>query len=265
MLDLHSHIIYDVDDGARTLTESLELAKEYVNSGFSDVIATPHFQQGRYNVTNPELEQKAHEIQQALIKHNIPLTLHLGNEIHYSPEILDLLEKKKINSLAGTSYILLEFSFRQKPYGLENAVFNLQLAGYSPIFAHVERYGYVQENPDWLAPFIEQGVLMQCNLAALDKPQTKDYQTIIELLRRNYVHLFGTDTHQLEWRTPNVTKQLKALESLLTKEAYQAIIIQNPYLVLKDESLDQLTQSLKETAIPDKKPSFLARVLKKLR
>lgn len=259
MLDMHNHILYGVDDGSKSLEESVRMAKMFVESGYTDVITTSHFINGSYEKQKPFLQNRLNEITQELNKQHINLNLYLGNELYYESGILDLLKEGRIATLANSNYILLEFSFNQAPYGLNNSMYMMQLAGYTPIFAHVERYKYVQENPDWLKPYIDQGAYIQCNLECLSKPESKDYKTILDLLNRGYVHLFGTDAHQSEWRSPMVKPQLDILQELLTKEAYQTLLIDNPYAILHNEDIETPEKYLK--IVP--KVSFLTKIKKK--
>lgn len=238
MLDLHNHILYELDDGSRSIEESIEMAKMFVESGYSHLICTPHYRPEDGFVMHRTMElERLQTLQDKLDRENIFLKLHLGNELYYTAEVLELLEKGLLSPMASSHYVLLEFSFNNEPVGLANFVYQLQLLGYSPILAHVERYAYVQKDPSWIEQYLDLGCYIQCNLSYVDDEDSKDYEVISHLLEKGQVHLFATDAHQSKWRNPQVKEQLEALFKWLGPENYQTLLVDNPFRVLENKPL----------------------------
>ena len=148
MIDLHSHILPNIDDGSRSLEESIEIIKQAVSNGVTDIIVTPHFILGSsYNKEKKENKKLLAELQEKVKNENIDINLYLGNEIFVDIEMVSLLIKKKISSLNDTRYVLFELPMNSKYKNIRKTLFDLQSAGYIPVIAHPERYRVIKENP----------------------------------------------------------------------------------------------------------------------
>lgn len=237
MLDMHNHIIYGVDDGAETLEESVQMGKMYADQGYDTIITSSHYKEGRYLASRDKQLEKIPLINDALKEEGIDLEILPGNELYYHPSIIENLEKGVVSSLGDSKYVLIEFSPFEEPVGLDYFIYNLQMAGYIAIFAHVERYDYIQKDPEWVLPYIDKGTYMQCNFSYLTKEGSKGYNTILGLLERGYVHLFATDAHQVEWRSPDVREEHEILKGLIGDQAYEELVVENPYRILKNKRL----------------------------
>lgn len=228
MTDIHCHLIYDVDDGSRSLQESIELLQELNNVGFNQVIITPHFISGtEYNSDNELKLSRLHKIKEELQKHNININVYLGNEIFINKHIPKLLEKGYIASLAGTKYLLIELPFHNKILGLEDLLYELTCQGYIPIIAHPERYTYFQEDYRLVDTFKEEGILFQCNYASILGYYGKSAEKLVKYLFKNhYVDYLGTDLHRIDktFMLDNFKKIEKNIIKLTGKENYQEII-----------------------------------------
>jgi protein-tyrosine phosphatase len=196
VIDLHSHILPGLDDGAATLEDALEIAEAAVRDGIRMIAATPHVR-GDYPTSPEQMEQLVHSLRRGLREAAVPLDLLPGGEIALDllPELGD--DALRRFGLAGNSkYLLLEAPYFGWPLGLEDTFFQLQLRGFTPVLAHPERNGEVQASPERLAPLVERGTLVQLTAASLDgRLGPAPQKTGLRLLELNLAHLLASDAH----------------------------------------------------------------------
>ncbi len=169
MIDLHSHILPGVDDGARNIDETMKLLREAQDVGFKSIISTSHYMEGYYETEIKEREILIQAINQKLSQYNINIDLYLGNEIYISENIIQLLEEKKATTMNNTSYVLFEMPLNIEPINLYDVVYEMVQYKLVPILAHPERYSFVQQDPELIYDLIDLGVLMQANYASIDR------------------------------------------------------------------------------------------------
>ncbi|UNC93576.1 tyrosine-protein phosphatase [Candidatus Contubernalis alkaliaceticus] len=235
-IDIHAHILPQLDDGPKTLEESLEMAEMAVKQGISRVVATPHVVEGIFDNGKPLILEKVRELQAALHKEKIPLEIIPGAEVHISVNIPAQLEKKELLTINDTGkYLLLELPhFQPIPAYLENLIFSLSIKGVRTIIPHPERNISVQENPNILLPLIEQGVLMQCTLSSLTGYFGEEAQKAAEvLLKCRMVHLLASDMHSTGGRLKYFQESLKKAEDLVGKEMVKSMITSVPEMILE--------------------------------
>jgi protein-tyrosine phosphatase len=212
MLDLHSHILPDVDDGPRTLEESLELARAAVEDGIELIAATPHV---RYDYPTPvaTMERLVGRLQAAIRDEGIRLELRTGGEI--SLEQLDLLSANELRrfGLAGNPrYLLVEFPYYGWPLELGKRVFQLRRLGITAVIAHPERNADVQEAPDRMRPLVEAGALVQITASSLEGRLDRSSQaTAVRLVELELVHLLASDAHAPSLRAVGMAAAARTL------------------------------------------------------
>ena len=131
MTDIHSHLIYGIDDGARSLEESIELIKKLSSIGFDNLIITPHYiEDSEYSASNQIKEEKLEIIRDELKKNNINVNIFIGNEIFINENIVNLVEDGYIETLGDTNYLLIELPFHNKIIGLLDIISEIKSAGY---------------------------------------------------------------------------------------------------------------------------------------
>ena len=215
MTDIHSHILFDVDDGSKSIEESIELLKKLKKIGFNNVILTPHYiKDSEYSSENKEKKQKINELKEELINQNIDINIFLGNEIFINNEIYDLIKEGQIHTLNNTRYILVELPFHNEIVNLEDIIYELKIKGLIPIIAHPERYSFVKKDYKWVIPYIEMGVLFQGDYESLfGKYGNNANKTLRKLLKKNFIHFLGSDMHHKEssLHTDEVKEILKKL------------------------------------------------------
>ena len=228
MTDLHSHIIYDVDDGSSSIEESIALIKELKSIGFTNIIMTPHYIEGsEYSSENEEKITKLEILREEVKKQNIDINLYLGNEIFINDHIIDGIKENRIYTLNNSKYLLFELPFHNQIIGLSDIIYEMKIAGFIPILAHPERYAYFQKNKHLIDELKEEGLLFQCNYASiLGNYGTGAKKLLKYMLKKEYVDYFGTDIHHIKksFVIDNFDKIKKSIIKITGEEYFQEII-----------------------------------------
>lgn len=145
MIDIHTHVIPFVDDGSKSLEDSIAMIEEEVSFGVDIIICTPHHIRHKYVKNIDEIRENFHLLQDEVKKRAIPVTLYLGQEIYYNEQedIIGMLKQNELLTLNQTNKVLLEFSFFKEPNDLEEILYNFKINGFEVILAHVERYEWM--------------------------------------------------------------------------------------------------------------------------
>lgn len=186
MVDIHSHILPNVDDGSRSMEMSKAMLSAYVGQGVGKVICTPH--QNR-DCANTDNIKRAYSMLKNEAK-DYPVELYLGAEIYYYPKMIEDLSSGKLLTINGSKYVLVEFSTREAT-DIAEAVYEIVLAGYIPIVAHIERYPYLSRD-DYFA-IKNNGGFIQINAGAVLYRDT--LKRVKFLLKNDLVDAVGSDCH----------------------------------------------------------------------
>ncbi len=237
MVDLHTHILPGVDDGAKTIEESLEILEYLSGCGFTDFVLTSHYiQSTKYNSNKKEREKILKELKKNLS--NKDINLYLGNEVYLCENILELLEKKEITTLNGTKYLLIELPLTGYLNNLSNILCEITNQGYIPIVAHPERYHFLQKNNKRIRELLEFNCLLQCNIDSITGKYGKGAKKLMKwLLKNDLVQFVATDTHYVE-KDKYLKKSLKKLKKTVGNEKFIELTKTNPLKVLKEETVE---------------------------
>ncbi|MCF8111919.1 MAG: hypothetical protein K9J85_10575 [Desulfobacteraceae bacterium] len=240
MIDLHSHILPGIDDGAATLEQSVEMGELYAGAGFSRVVATPHFVPGTAWMPGKDIvEWGVEELNEVFEQKGIGVKVFAGMEIAMDGAIAGLFEQGRLCGLAGTSYVMVEAPFQQMPVGWEQVFTELSAKGCRVILAHPERCAQFKQYPVLFDDIISLGVYVQANydsfLGGYGRPVE---ETALWLLEKGYVHCLATDSHDTVYRHPGrVKKALEVIGKTVGKEAAEIMARINPERVLADRNL----------------------------
>ncbi len=198
MIDVHSHILPDIDDGSRNLKESIEMIRCLVASDVTDIILTPHFvPDSRWTSSRDQNLALLANLRALLKQEKINVKLYLGNENYISPEILDLLNSGTISTLADSKYVLLELPMSGEWDSYEDVFLMLKQSGYQPILAHPERYQAFQKDYSRITNLCDMGILMQCNLGSvIGQYGRKARKTIKKMAKDDLIFCLGSDIHR---------------------------------------------------------------------
>lgn len=239
MIDLHAHILYGLDDGARHRETTLNMLRQAEKDGIGTMVATPHYVVGA-NLYSPEaLAARFDDVTRLIEKEDIKLKLLLGNELFLDEYIFEAVETKKCLTLAGTSYVLLELPMAGIPLYTEKVLYQFLAKGYRPILAHPERNAEVLENPVALLRFVEMGCIVQVNSTSITGIGGRREQEMARLLLMgNMAHLVATDCHTDRRRSPKLAAAYEKVSSWLGRQRADILFLTNPETVLKDETIE---------------------------
>lgn len=235
MKDIHSHILYGIDDGSRSIEESIQLLDRQYDHGVTDIILTPHYiENSKYNCNNRKKKELFHELKQKYQKIN----LYLGNEVYITENILELLKSEEIMTLNDSRYLLIELPMNSEIKNLDSIIFDLVRNNIVPIIAHPERYRYVQKNIHYFDEFRNMGVLLQGNYESLfNQYGSSAKKTLKKLLKEEMITFLGSDMHRIEYTT-----HLEMLEKKLAKivkdvKKRKQLLENNIEKVIRDEDI----------------------------
>lgn len=196
MVDIHTHVIPNVDDGSPNLETSIAMIKHEIAIGVDTIYCTPHHLYQKYEKSVDEIKQNFLLLKEAVEKENLPIKLYLGQEICYThrENILKMLEEGKLLTLNNTKRVLLEFSFHREPEDLMDVIYNFGVHGYEIIIAHVERYSWMTFNK--VVALRSEGALIQINSNSyLGLTSWKEKRFVKKLLKNGLVDYVASDTH----------------------------------------------------------------------
>ncbi len=195
-VDIHSHLLPGLDDGVKSVKESIYIFKTLHSLGYRKVITTPHIKHDHYPNTPEEIMVNASKVRRALEKEQINIELEAAAEYYLDEQLVKKLSDNERLLTFNKNYLLFETSFINKPVFLEEAIFNMNTNGYQPVFAHPERYVYLQSDKKLIEQLKNMNVLFQINMLSLFgyySPEVK--KNAKNLISANLVDFIGTDCH----------------------------------------------------------------------
>ncbi len=219
--DMHSHLIPGIDDGAKTIEDSLELIRGLHNLGYSKLITTPHIMSDYFRNTPEIILEGLATLKNAVAEHQIPVEISAAAEYYLDDGFMRKMEEEKLLTF-GDNYLLVEVSYINPPDNIHDVLFRAQVLGYKPVLAHPERYPYWYRDLDQYKRFYEMGITLQLNLNSLAGYYGPDAKKIAEkLIDLGIIGALGTDMHH--------TRHALALQQT-TKEKYLKKILDMPLI-----------------------------------
>lgn len=215
MIDIHSHILPNVDDGAQSLEEALSMLRIAVDGGVTTQVLTPHMQLGKFDNTKADLLLKFERFKEQVDAANISVNLRLSAEVRIGPEVMQLVQQSAIPWLGvynNQDVFLLEFPRQEVPFGSDNLVKWLLAKNCLPIIVHPERNRTFMEQRHKLDTFIKLGCPLQVTACSLSGTFGKEAQKMAhELLESGEAKLIASDCHNLKGRAPDLGNVVKTL------------------------------------------------------
>ena len=254
MVDIHSHILFGVDDGAKDIEESIELLKQAVSVGYTDIVCSSHYYIGLYE--NKDYLINFNLLQEEIKRLEIPINIYLGNEFNLDSEYFS--HRERINRINNSRYFLVEIKSNIIYSVCKDFFQELLKKGITPIFAHVERYNQIRVEE--LMELSKIGVILQMNLrsAVGDLPKTK------YLLENRYIDVIATDTHKYGKRDYNIKEKLDKLKLIVGDEYFQLLTEINPKIVINNENIFKLKGEENEFKKSDGISSIFSKLWNKL-
>lgn len=236
MIDIHSHILFGIDDGSKDIENSVNMAREAQKNGITHICCTPHYLEPEYISNYIDNEKRLEALKERLKEENIDVELRLGNEIFVTENTLEDLKEKRAINLNESKYVLVEFPMVNELKCAEKIVDRLILKGYKVIIAHPERYKYVQDNPDYIIPYLNKGVIFQSNVGSVIGMYGEGSRVCINtLLKREMIQVLATDTHKTNSVYYKLDKISSKLKEKITEDYFKELTLTNPLNILNDD------------------------------
>lgn len=241
MIDIHSHIIFDVDDGPKTLEDSRRLLEESYRQGVRTIISTSHRRKGMFETPEEKIAANFKQVQDLAKQVADDLTVLYGAEIYYTSDVLKKLEEGTFPSLGGTKYVLIEFSMNTPYKDIHSALGNVIRLGMTPVVAHIERYHCLENDEDKVSELINMGCYMQVNSSNVLKPKLfgdryKFMKKRVQFfLERDLVHFVASDMHNLDDRPPYMQKAYQIVAKKYGAERAEELFKTNQEILLSNE------------------------------
>jgi len=248
MIDLHSHILHGLDDGAKTLEESVEMCLTSFQDGVRTVVATPHTLNGVYQNDRSTILAKVEELNKAIIKFRVQktssafriphsafsLTVLPGADVHFSTELLNEIDEGKALTIGDEGrYLLLEFPVQGIPHGVEEVLFQLMVRGITPIISHPERNLEIASRTQRYFEMIRMGCLGQVTAMSLTGEFGGEVKRVAEkLLKARLVQIIASDAHSQNSRPPILSSAVQAAARIVGEEEARKMVTEYPQAVL---------------------------------
>lgn len=238
-VDMHCHVLPGIDDGSANMQETLRMVQTAYKEGIRAMIVTPHYHPRRGMADAAIVKDTLRHVQSEVRKIMQDMTLYPGNEIYYRQDARELLRDGTLLTLAGSDYVLVEFSMGSvTARQIEEAVRELQMGGYLPVIAHIERYDRLLGDVDAAVQLVEMGAYIQVNASSVTGELGGNRKRYIrKLIKNDCVHFIGTDAHDMGARAPLMKKCAAYLMRKFDAEVCETLLSVNPYLVLQNEMI----------------------------
>lgn len=250
MIDLHCHLLPDIDDGARSLEMSLAMARLATEDGITVTACTPHIMPGVYNNDADGIRGHIERLQASLDAAGIALRLVIGADIHVDPGLVDGLRKGRLPTLNGSRYFLLEPPHHVAPPRLEDLVFNLMTAGYVPVLTHPERLSWIEEHYDMIVRIARAGCLQQLTAASVTGRFGRRITYWCDrMFDEGLVSLLASDGHNTSSRPPVMSKARDLVATRLGEDEARHLTVTRPQGILDNlmpESLPEIKANVAE-------------------
>ena len=238
VVDLHCHIIPQIDDGSESMDESMQMLRMAASEGIGAIVATPHFEYGMKEELLEKRQKQFTDFCRYAKESGTSVEIYPGNEIFYSDSAIEALLDKTAWSLNGTRYVLVEFPVYAEFSHIQRAVRKLQYAGYWPVLAHIERYDGLKKIES-VEQLVDQGTFMQVNASAVTgKSGYGVKQYIKKLMRYHLVHFLGTDAHGSVHRKPEMKSCLGYIKRKAGADYCYQISEENPGKLIRGEHIN---------------------------
>ena len=236
MFDIHSHLLFNIDDGSKSIDNSVKIIRDLYEYGYKGLIITPHYiSNSIFSSTRENNLLLLNELKKELVLNNIYINIYLGNEIFIDYDILDLLNEGIVSPLNDSHYLLIELPMSGEFTGYIDVFNELILHGYKVILAHPERYTSFQKNYSLIKELEELGVLFQSNLDSITGGYGKKAKRLVKrLLKEHKVSFLATDIHHRKRDYTKWDKAKKRVLRYITIDEFNKLVIDNPKKVIED-------------------------------
>lgn len=241
MIDIHSHIVFDVDDGPKSREESKALLTEAYRQGVRTIVSTSHRRKGMFETPEEKIAENFLQVREIAKEVASDLVIAYGAEIYYTPDVLDKLEKNRIPTLNNSRYALIEFSMNTPYRDIHSALIKILMLGITPVIAHIERYDALENNEKRVRELIDMGCYTQVNSSHVLKSKLfgERYKFMKKraqyFLERDLVHVIASDMHNVDSRPPHMAEAYDLVSQKYGEAKAQELFIDNPRKIVMDQ------------------------------
>lgn len=247
MIDIHTHILPDLDDGAEDFEEACVMAEMAVRSGVKAMAATPHSndEYGFFNQESAYLREQFDTFRRMLREEKIPLEIYRGMEIWASTDIAEKIKSGRLLTLNGSRYVLVEFAFEEEAWWYDAVIQEIVKAGFIPVIAHPERYRCVQENPDLLFQWHQMGACAQMNKGSILGRFGRSAATCAEILLKHQLYTcIASDAHHQDYRTTDMFEVRRYMKKYYGTDYTEELLLENPLDMLRNREIHRKRRPL---------------------
>lgn len=235
-IDIHSHILPQIDDGAENFDVSMAMLRVAYADGIKNIILTPHYKPGHHNAGQEKIHALVRQLRQKMEKEGMDISLYAGNEFYYHDGMFRELEENRACTMAGSSYVLIEFGPMERFGYIRNGLYEALAHGLKPILAHVERYSNILGKPDRVEELLHLGSCIQVNAGSImGKTGFTVKQFTKHLLKDRLVNFVATDAHNADKRKPELAGCGNYISRKYGESYAAALLYENPLHVIRDE------------------------------
>jgi protein-tyrosine phosphatase len=244
VIDLHSHILPGVDDGASSLAMALEMGRMAVADGIRVMACTPHFMPGVYNNETRDIAYRVDQLSREFHANGLAVQLVLGADAHIRPDFVDALRSGQIPTLNGGRYVLFEPPHDIMPQRLDDLLHNIVMTGFVPILTHPERLRWIEKNYDMIQRLAAQGVWMQVTAGSLTgRFGKRPHYWAQRMLAEGLVSILASDAHNTTSRPPMLSEAASIAEAELGAGEAENLVVVRPRCILENAPVE-LTPAL---------------------
>ena len=240
MIDIHNHILPNVDDGSKSINMSINMLKHAFEQGVTEVVNTTHFQHPLFmdiDYSIKRIESIKTELQKKLYENNIFIKIHLGYEVYYYENLLKII-KQPLVTMGNGKYILIEFTPNNIPFSQKKTLFDLKMSGVTPIIAHPERYKAVHENFNLIYDWINSGCLIQVDCGSLLGLMGKRAkEASLSIIKENACHILASDAHNDTNRNFCIKDAYNIVSKIIGQKESNKLVLEYPSSIIRGEDL----------------------------
>ena len=236
MVDIHSHIVYGVDDGAKTLEDSLAMLNLAADCGTTDIVATPHSDL-QFTFQPDVVRERIAELQSRM---GDRIRIHRGCDFHlHYDNITNCLHDRTPYTINGKRFLMVEFSEHSIPDTITGVLRDMDHRGITPIVTHPERNSLLMKKIPQMVEWVRFGCLLQVTAQSFTGRFGKSAQAHCRtLMDMNMVHFVASDAHDTQWRPPDLREAFKHVSAEYGKDVAQRLFVDYPQMVLAGEYID---------------------------
>lgn len=235
-IDIHSHILPGVDDGAVDDREALKMLKIAEEEGIGHVIATPHFHYRRGHASVEDIRLGVAHLQRRAQAEGLQIKLYTGNELYYTHDLVEIVRSKEALTLADSDYILLEFSPETEKLKIQNAIYQFLSEGYCPIIAHMERNQAFIKDQNFVDDISKMGTYFQINADSIVGNRDRSIRRFVKkMIKCGKIQFVATDAHDAKLRPPYLNDAAEWIRKKTDQAIMQECLYENAQKILENK------------------------------